>query len=352
LPVSPSPLIGLAPRRVAVFRALYLGDMLCCVPALRSLRSALPETQITLISLPWAGDFSKRFCDLIDDFIPFPGGEAFGDFSSSEANDAFFAEMASRQFDLAIQLHGRGDRSNDVVRRFGARFEAGFAPGHSDSPWFFPYPDQGHEISRLLSLMRYIGADAVSSDLEFPISDEDSIRAAELLNALALETGRYIVVHPGAKLASRRWGVERFAAVARALLDEGFPVLITGTTDEARLTAAVREQAPPAFDIAGRTDLGTLAALIGKASLLISNDTGVSHIASALGTRSVVIASGSDVERWAPLDRLRHQTLFADAPCRPCDFKECPYEGHPCAQDVTVDSVVDAALAQLGRPVQ
>jgi ADP-heptose:LPS heptosyltransferase len=96
----------------------------------------------------------------------------------------------------------------------------------------------------------------------------------------------------------------------------------------------------PALDLAGRTTLGGLAALLSRARLLVSNDTGVSHIAAAMRTPSVVIACGSDPQRWAPLDRERHRVLWRDVECRPCAHRECPI-GHPCALGVPARQVLD-----------
>jgi ADP-heptose:LPS heptosyltransferase len=80
----------------------------------------------------------------------------------------------------------------------------------------------------------------------------------------------------------------------------------------------------------------------------VCNDTGMSHVAAATKTRSVVIASGSDTHRWAPLDHGRHRVLADYPPCRPCAFRDCPY-GHPCALNVSIDQVMDTAFAQLSR---
>jgi ADP-heptose:LPS heptosyltransferase len=156
-------------------------------------------------------------------------------------------------------------------------------------------------------------------------------------------------VHVGAQLASRRWPARRHAAVGDALAARGWRVVFTGSAAERALVdEAVRAMRHPAVDLTGRTTLWTLGALIASARLLVCNDTGVSHVAAATRTPSVVVACGSDVARWAPLDARRHAVLWRDAPCRPCAQPACP-TAHECATGVTVDEVVAAALQALAR---
>jgi ADP-heptose:LPS heptosyltransferase len=69
----------------------------------------------------------------------------------------------------------------------------------------------------------------------------------------------------------------------------------------------------PAVDVSGRTDLGMLAAILSHSRLLVCNDTGVSHLADALGVPSVVISTGNNPERWAPRNRARHRVLCRDS---------------------------------------
>src|SRR5690606_15375221 len=116
-------------------------------------------------------------------------------------------------------------------------------------------------------------------------------------------------------------------------------------------TTAALERTPmrPAVDLTGATSLGVLAALVARCRLVVSNDTGMSHVAAAVQTPSVVVASGSDVNRWAPLDRGRHTVLWHDMPCRPCAHYECPYPGHPCAQNVAPDDVAHHAYKKLAQ---
>jgi ADP-heptose:LPS heptosyltransferase len=104
------------------------------------------------------------------------------------------------------------------------------------------------------------------------------------------------------------------------------------------------------MDLAGRSTLWQLGALVRQARLVISNDTGISHIAAALGTRSVIVSSGADVARWAPLRGELHEVLWADVPCRPCGYRECP-TAHECAHAVSSAQVLAAARRAL-REVQ
>ncbi|CAH2901346.1 MAG: ADP-heptose--lipooligosaccharide heptosyltransferase II [uncultured Paraburkholderia sp.] len=343
-------LASLAPRRIAIFRALQLGDMLCSVPALRALREAAPQAHIALIGLPWAQSFVQRYADLVDELIVFPGAEGFPE--QRESNDglpAFFESMRAQRFDLAIQLHGSGGVANDLLLQFGARANAGFVQP-DEAPrdgLFIGWPDNLPEPERYLALMRALGAATGDRQLSFPLSERDGDEYASLVAAHGIEAERLVLIHPGAQLPSRRWPAARFAEVADRLAADGWQIAITGTAAEASLTGEVLgAMTAPALHLAGATSLGGLAALVAQARLVVCNDTGISHIAAAMATASVVIASGSDTQRWAPLDHARHRVLADYPPCRPCMFRECPY-GHPCALNISVDRVVETARAQL-----
>jgi ADP-heptose:LPS heptosyltransferase len=206
---------------------------------------------------------------------------------------------------------------NPLTELFGARRSAGFfLPGDycPDREWFMPWPERGLELRRLLGLVEFLGAPARGEELEFPLGDRDLASLSAIDAARGLEPRRYVCVHPGASCAERRWPVERFAAVARHLTGRGFRVVLTGTAAESGLTAAVALAAGvPCVDLSGRTDLGAAGALIGRARLLVCNDTGVSHLAAALRVPSVVISTGRNRERWAPVDASLHRVLCADA---------------------------------------
>ena len=338
------------PHRIAVFRALQIGDMLVAVPALRALRRAYPRAHITLIGLPWARDFVDRFgyCDELLEFPGFPGlPEREPDM---QALSGFYTAARARQFDLALQMHGSGRLTNALVLELGARAVAGFRPDDARTPpHFLPWQPHQSELRRYLDLMIAIGVPPQGEQLEFPIHAAERREASALLNRHSpLGATPYVCLHPGARLPSRRWPAERFAAVADALARRGYTIVLTGTTDEAAIALKVREaMRRPAANLVGKTSLGTFAALVRRAHLMICNDTSASHIAAATRTPSVVISSGADVARWRPLDEIRHRVLWHDTACRPCEQAICPTL-HECARGVAVDAVVDAACRLLG----
>jgi len=342
----------LDPQRIVIFRALQLGDMLCSVPALRALRRAAPHAHIALIGLPWARAFITRYPDLLDELIEFPGAMGFPEQREDDsALPAFVDAMRDRRFDLAIQLHGSGGVANDIVFSFGAGANAGFVQ-HNEiqrAGCFVEWPDTLAEPHRYLALTNAMGAPHECDALSFDLHAQDRADYAALVAEHGIEAHRLVLVHPGAQLPSRRWPAARFAEVADALAADGWQIAITGTAAEAELTATVLGMmTAPALHLAGSTSLGSLAALVDRARLVVCNDTGVSHIAAAMRTPSVVVASGSDTLRWAPLDRAMHRVLADYPPCRPCSFHECPY-GHECALNVSVSQMIGAARAALAR---
>lgn len=355
LPIEP--LIHARAQRIAVFRALKLGDLLCAVPVLRALRHACPRARVTLIGLPSSEAFARRFDHYIDDWLEFPGAVGLPEQAPrGDRLPAFFAEARARRFDLALQLHGSGERINGIVRLMGARRSCGFAPDggvHGAGEDFVRWPEEGPEIERLLRLVDHLGVERRGRELEFPLREDERRAWRAIVQRHSLDPQRLVLVHPGARFASRRWPAGRFAELADRLASRGWQIAITGSVDETQLAASVRGQMRmPAVDLSGATGLGELGAAIESCRLLVCNDTGVSHLAAGVGARSVVVACGSDIRRWRPLDRRRHPMLAVDLHCRPCAEPECPRAGHPCASAIAVDAVFELAMHQLAVGAQ
>ena len=304
--------------KIAIFRALYLGDMLCIIPTVRALRAAYPAAKIFLIGLPWQREFVSRFCHYFDHFIEFAGWPGLPEQEPDGARIIdFLHTIRAHRFDLILQMQGNGEITNSLCmlwnasRRCGLRKAGEYAP----DPSLFPVSDDSeHEILKFFKLLEALGIPTQDTQLEFPVHDEEEQLAREVLRESNLETGRYICVHPGARDTRRRWPVEHFAAVANQLLANGYEIMLTGSESErallATLAAGITGPVVNIVERFGHLSAGALAALVKGAQLLISNDTGVSHIAAAVKTRSVIIFSPfSDMARWRPLDSDLHVAI-------------------------------------------
>lgn len=343
----PLPAASESVRRICVFRALKLGDMVCATPALRALRGRFPAAHITWVGLPWAADLARRLGAWVDAFEPFPGHPELPERrAEADVFEAWAEGMRAQHFDLAMQLHGSGPMSNRIVAALGARHTVGFhlegTATHEAARGltFWPYPQQLHEIHRNLRLVRHLGADDSDDAPSFPLEpgDVEELRShpdlRELLDTQEAHGSRCICLHPGARAVDKRWPPGHFAQVGDALAQQGFGIVITGDASEHGLAESVRRQMhAPALNAARDLSVGALAALLSRARLLVSNDTGVAHIASALALPSVVVFFATDPQRWAPLDRARHRCVRAPAG-----------EG---VSGVAADTVLRAAEAQL-----
>ena len=341
-------------EKVAVLKGGGIGDFLVSTPALRALRKAAPSAEIILLTTPDLEALGRRY-RTIDRTIVVPPYVGVRAGAVDEATqEEFFGRMRAEQLDLALQWHGGGPNSNPFVRRLGARVTAGFR-GHDAVAldYWLPYDHRRHEVLRYLDLVALLGGKPDGLELELPLQPEDFgdlARLGDRVDHQALAGGRYIGVHASAGGPSRRWAAERFAVVADALLDE-FDLagcLVTAgegqEEDSARVVAEVRRR-DRVVDLGGRTTLGALAALISQLRLYVTNDSGPAHIATALGTPSVIVFGSANPINWAPLEQAWHRVVANwGTPCRWLIRDGCPDSPEvECLRSVEVEPVLAQA---------
>ena len=283
-----------APDRplLVALRPLGLGDFLTGVPALRALADAFPDHR-RVLAAPRALEPLARLTGALDAVV------------DTSPLRPLAPEL--RGADVAVDLHGRGPASHRVLLASRPRRLIAFAnpdvPGTEGLP---RWREQEHEIHRWCRLLEGCGVPADPSRLDLdPPPDEapEPARGATL-------------VHPGAAYPARRWPPERWAAVARHEVARGRPVVVTGGPAEEALARDVADRAGLGADrvLAGRTDLGGLAAVVGAAARVVCADTGVAHLATALRRPSVVLFGPESPARWGPpLDRPWHRPLWVGA---------------------------------------
>ncbi|MFF7972377.1 glycosyltransferase family 9 protein [Streptomyces sp. NPDC007905] len=277
------------PPRVLVLRALGLGDLLTGVPALRGIRRAFPGHQVVL-AMPQGLAEAGLCTGAIDAVFP---AEAPGRAVPS------LAHWPGPPPDVAVDLHGNGPESRDALAALHPRRL--LAHALPDAP---PWRAHAHERDRWCAFLHAYGIQADPLDLRLPHP------------ALPSPAPGAVVVHPGAASGSRRWPGERFAAVVRCLRAAGHRVVLTGGPGEDALVRSVAERAgQPASDVlTGGLPYGELSALVAEASLVLSGDTGLAHLAVAHGTRSVTLFGPVSPRLWGPPPTPHHVALWKPGP--------------------------------------
>ena len=337
-------------RRIAVLRATALGDFIFALPALDALRAAYPAAEIVLLGRAWHRDLLTDRPGPVDRVIPLPEG-AVGDEIvrlPPEEREAILDALRAESFDLAIQLHGGGRNSNPFVAALGAAHTVGSrTPDAPELERTVPYVYYQSEMDRGREIVALAGARTAPADPRLVVLPGD---VTEAMTAGAPIGGAYAVLHPGASDPRRRWPRESFALLARRLGDRGLAVAITGTAEEAELTADVATALPPSVevvDLAGRLSVRGLAGLLSQAAVVVSNDTGPLHLAHAVGARTVGIFWVGNLITAGPATRARHRPIVAWRLLCPvcgvdCTVGACEHRVSFVA-DIDVHEVVEAA---------
>jgi lipopolysaccharide heptosyltransferase II len=201
-----------------------------------------------------------------------------------------------------------------------------------------------HEVSRQLALVEFVGYRPDGEHLSLRVPPAAARRVRAMMERLGITGDRWLVVHPGASAPSRRYPADSYAAAIRSLgRDHGWRIVLTGSRDEAPLTAHIASLAGPGVeivDLAARLDLGELSALLARAPVLVSNNTGVAHVAAAVGTPVVVLYALTNPQHapWGVPSRV----LYNDVPCRWCRKSVCPFAHHACLRGVEPQRIVAA----------
>jgi ADP-heptose:LPS heptosyltransferase len=206
-----------------------------------------------------------------------------------------------------------------------------------------------HEVRRQLDLVASVGCRTGNERMSFAVPAADLAWARRRLEELDIDPdGPWLLMHPGATAASRRYPPEHWASALRLLAADGLPVVFTGSGDEGALVEQIRAQAGvPAHSLAGEATLGQLGALISLATVMVSNNTGPAHIAAALGTPLVDLYALTNPQHtpWQSPSRV----LFHDVPCRDCYKSICPMGHHDCLRKVAPAQVAEAVRSLLAE---
>lgn len=345
-------------KNVLCVRLDGIGDVLMTTPAIRALRQARPDRRVTLLTSS-AGARIASLIREIDEVIVydapwlkathprrnsrpelemaerleaqgFDAAVIFTVYSQSPLPSAFLCYLAN----IPLRLAHCRENPYQLLTHWVAEVE--------------PERFQRHEVRRQLDLVASIGCRTEDERLGLHVPAHARACTHRLLRRLGIGADSpWVLIHPGATAASRRYPPESYAEVARRLVNEyGLSVVFSGDESERGLVDGIRRaMGVNSYTMAGELDIAQFTALVELAPLLISNNTGPVHIAAAVGTPVVDLYALTNPQHqpW----QVPNRVLYHDVPCRYCYKSVCPEGHHNCLRLVSPDMVVQAAMELL-----
>ena len=359
--------------RILLIKPSALGDVVHTLPVLVKLRARYPRAQIDWLITPENAEV-VRYHPALSNVVLF----ARRDFSKRgrrwRAFVSFFdllKQIRSAKYELIIDMHGQV-RSAFFALISGARVRIGFdrpvkrgltvsaehdlknIPSHGwrgarEGSWIaythrIPIPTLDvHAIDRYLWVAPLLGLDDNPPDLTIHLSPQATNKVNRLLEEHGVPASKPLVVLvPGTIWETKHWTIEGFAGVARQFLQDGFAVALAGTTRDQQRCRQIAAAAPGTCDLSGKTTPADLAALIRRAEVAVTNDSGSMHVAASLGKPMVSVFGPTNPVHIGPYERPE-SVVRLDLPCSPCNYRrlsQCPFD-HACMKQVTSAMVVE-----------
>lgn len=337
-------------KRILIIKPSSLGDVIHALPVASALKAALHGVEVDWV-------VGKGYEDVLRDNPSISRVITFDRRMFQNAGGlgrlaGFVRELRQSRYDAVIDLQGLL-RSGLMTFACRSGVRVGFENAREGAAWFYngkvhvPKHDM-HAVDRYLLALKRLGINTPDRvEFEISLSKEDDDKAISLLMGLGIDDGSdFVAVAPSARWETKRWGAGNFVRLANRLLKEnGVKAVFVGTRDDALVMAgageALIQKDASAF---GMTSLKTLAAVLKRARVLVTNDSGPMHIAAAVGTPAVAVFGPTDPKRTGPYGGI-HRVVMAGVPCAPCFRKICP--DAKCMSAVTVEMVYNEVLALL-----
>lgn len=334
--ISTTDLSQLEPRRVCIIKPSSLGDVVQALPVLCALRDRWPKARFSWV-------VNRNLSGLLvghrslDEVIPFD--RASRGARRLAAVLALRRRLRAADFDVVCDLQGLL-RSGVMAWATRAAVRVGLSNSREYAHRFYSYeveiPDPDMPaVDRYLQLAAAFGADTTKPRFDLSISPNDAEWAAARCATLPRPT---LVISPGARWKTKRWPAEQFGTIGcRAVREFGAGVIVVGSKDERTIAETVVGHAGrDCLNLAGKTSLKQLAAVLARADLVLSNDSGPMHLAAAVGTPVVGIFTCTSPRRAGPFGS-DHCVVATSVACAASYLKRC--DRLDCMRELAPDRV-------------
>ncbi len=318
---------------ILVIGPRWVGDMVMAQTLFSALKQVHPDAAIDVMAPAWAGPLVARMPE-VRAWIDAPFARKKLEFGLRRR----IGRGLAGRYDRAIVMQGNWKAAlvpwfAGIRRRSGYRGEMRF--GLVNDMATLP-PELKRKTAE--AFFRLAGGGAFRP----PRLSVDEENQSALLAANGLAKGGFATFMPGAEFGpAKRWPEEKYAVLARSLLTDGLPVVLLGSGNDRAVTNEIARLAPGAIDLAGRTRLEDAVDLLAAARVAVTNDSGLMHIAAAVGTPVVAVYGSTSPENTPPLTE-RRELVWLRLDCSPCHKRECPLGHMNCLRTLDVRLVEDA----------
>lgn len=329
-------------RRVLLVRLRSIGDTVLATPSLFALKRFLPNAQVDILVEDWVAPLLVNHPHVDNVVVLERGG------FMTRARVA--RELRAANYDVVYNLHG-GTTSTFLTRATGARHRVGFKSyqygqlhnHQAPSPLLIWQQQKTHSVEQQLALLGWTGVPVTDRPrTSLGTSPAAVDRVNQLLNDGGLNEHPIALIHPAAAFATKQWAAEKFACVIEHLADRGIASVAIVAPNEQELLEKLRAETSVNFAMFALS-LPEVTALAARSQLFVGNDSGIAHIAAAVGTPSVVVFGSSNIAHWRPWNSAPAEVVFEEMPCQPCHGYFCEkFEQPECILRVPVTRVTAA----------
>jgi len=334
-------------RSVLVISLKRVGDVILSIPAFRAIKQSLPKSQVTVFADSYTKDILDRI-PFIDAVVP------YGKDSSFLKKAKRVRKLSYNSFDLAVDLTCDYTVEGALWTWLsGAKLRVGYDTwkrGFLFHRPVKPTEEAIHAIDEILNIVQSIGLKTKDKNLKISASNDAIDTVKKFLQDRGVKSDTLLIgIHPGGYYPTQRWLTERFAEVADKLIEKykARIVLIGGPKEEKIIQGIKLQMASQALVFLNKP-LGDLLSLLQSCHLLVCNNSGPLHMATALGTRTVSTMGPTLPERWWPQGK-EHIVIRKDLPCMPCNEGHCRLKTLECMKLITVEDMLKAAETQISK---
>ncbi len=339
-------------RKILLVRLRSIGDTVLATPSLYALKRFMPQAQLDILLEDWVAPLLDGFPH-VDNVITLDRG--------SVASRAHVARQLRRaRYDVAYNLHG-GTTATFLTRASGATHRVGYASyqyarlhNHlSPSPLMLWGREKTHSVEQQLALLGWSGVPVTDRpSTQLGITPEAAASVAARIAAAGLAARQpFALVHPAAAFATKQWATNNFARIVEELAARNVATVALAAPHEAPINEELARTCAAPIVAFNDLALPQVTALASRACLFVGNDSGIAHIAAAVGVPTVVIFGSSNRAHWQPWAKAPAEVVFEEMSCQPCHGYFCEkFEQPECILRVPVQRVTAAIDRVLRNP--